>query len=576
MDLQAARARPDLSAVQQALRAVRQRVAILRQQRGLSENAYRGGQASLGDVIRVRALVTEAEVATRAYSYGLYEFVSHPKETRLASVIEVLRAARFGSRTAEDERERLKQYFVRTEQWSRVFDGDVDIVYGAKGSGKSAIYGLILDSEDELFDRRILVVPAENPQGAPAFKDISSDPPRVQSEFVDLWKLYILCIAAEHIKQLGYSSSNVATLLKRLKDADLLHTGFSLNKVLRYAFDYVRRLSAVEASVTIDQVTGLPTGLGGRISLKEPTVAQAKAGVVSLDEMFRIANNALEDAGYTLWICLDRLDVAFVDRPSLEADALRALFKCYLDVRHHPKVQLKIFLRSDIWRQISAGLREASHIERSLTIEWNEDSLMNLTVRRLLSNQKIADFYKIAPDMTLADFSSQQAFIKAVFPDQVESGGNKPQTFKWILGRTQDASGSNAPRELIHFLNELRDKQIKRLELRMPEPSDGRLFEQPSFKDALPAVSKARLELTLYAEFPALMPFVEKLKKQKAEQTNRNLADLWDVSEPEADRLANQLADVGFFKEIKASSGSTWWVPFLYRPALDLVQGSSE
>ncbi len=110
----------------------------------------------------------------------------------------------------------------------------------------------------------------------------------------------------------------------------------------------------------------------------------------------------------------------------------------------------------------------------------------------------------------------------------------------------------------------------------MPEPSDNRLFEQASFKEALPAVSKARLELTLYAEFPPLMPYIEKLKKQKSEQTTCHLASLWAVSEPEAARLASQLADVGFFKEVKASTGSTWWVPFLYRPALDLIMGQSD
>jgi len=36
---------------------------VLRQQRGLSEAAFRGGLVALGDVIRVRALVTEAEVS---------------------------------------------------------------------------------------------------------------------------------------------------------------------------------------------------------------------------------------------------------------------------------------------------------------------------------------------------------------------------------------------------------------------------------------------------------------------------------------------------------------------------------
>lgn len=63
LDLQAARARLELDAVRQALLITRQRTAVLRQQRGLSEAAFRGGLVALGDVIRVRALVTEAEVS---------------------------------------------------------------------------------------------------------------------------------------------------------------------------------------------------------------------------------------------------------------------------------------------------------------------------------------------------------------------------------------------------------------------------------------------------------------------------------------------------------------------------------
>ena len=63
LDLQSARARLELDVVRQALGTARQRAAVLRQQRGLSEAAFRGGQIGLGDVIRVRALTTEAEVA---------------------------------------------------------------------------------------------------------------------------------------------------------------------------------------------------------------------------------------------------------------------------------------------------------------------------------------------------------------------------------------------------------------------------------------------------------------------------------------------------------------------------------
>ena len=63
VELQAAQARVELDAARQAAVTARQRAAVTRQQRGLSEAAFRGGLASLADVIRVRALATDAETA---------------------------------------------------------------------------------------------------------------------------------------------------------------------------------------------------------------------------------------------------------------------------------------------------------------------------------------------------------------------------------------------------------------------------------------------------------------------------------------------------------------------------------
>ena len=63
VDLQTARARVELDMARQVAGLARQRAAVYRQQRGLSEAAFRGGLVSLGDVIHVRALATEADVA---------------------------------------------------------------------------------------------------------------------------------------------------------------------------------------------------------------------------------------------------------------------------------------------------------------------------------------------------------------------------------------------------------------------------------------------------------------------------------------------------------------------------------
>jgi hypothetical protein len=140
------------------------------------------------------------------------------------------------------------------------------------------------------------------------------------------------------------------------------------------------------------------------------------------------------------------------------------------------------------------------------------------------------------------------------------------------LSRTSDASKTPAPREIIHFLNELRDVQIARLERGERTPPEGRLFEQVALKEALPAVSRVRLEQTLYAEFASHKPLIESLREQKATQNLASLKAIWKVDEVDAAKNAAELESVGFFERL----GSSWRVPFLYRSALDLVQGAAD
>jgi hypothetical protein len=69
---------------------------------------------------------------------------------------ELLKSISFGARVAEDEINELGKYFVETDQWSRMVKGDIDVVRGAKGAGKSAIYSLLITRANESFNRKIL------------------------------------------------------------------------------------------------------------------------------------------------------------------------------------------------------------------------------------------------------------------------------------------------------------------------------------------------------------------------------------------------------------------------------------
>ena len=145
-----------------------------------------------------------------------------------------------------------------------------------------------------------------------------------------------------------------------------------------------------------------------------------------------------------------------------------------------------------------------------------------------------------------------------------------------LLSRTRDGTKLNAPRELIHFLNSLRQVQVKRLEIGDNAPEADQLFARPSFKDALVEVSKVRLEQTLYAEYPTHKRWIESLRGAKTLHTTATIAGIWGVSTGDASTHANELVTIGFFEMRGTAQSPEYWVPFLYRDALDLIQGAAE
>ena len=491
--------------------------------------------------------------------------------------LELLKRLSFGSQVAEDEVARLQEYFVQTEQWARIIRGDVDIVRGEKGAGKSALYLLLDKSNGQLFDRGVLTVSGENPRGATVFKDLVSDPPTTEREFIVLWKLYILAIIAHEIRGYDIEGAEARSVYGALEDANLLERELNLAGLLRTAQSFARRLlgtTKIEGGIELDSITGLPSGIIGRIALAEPSSQLRNEGISSIDGLFEKINRALDNAGYTIWVLLDRLDVAFADSHELEANAIRALIRVYGDLRSFGRLSLKIFLREDIWKRVTeTGLREASHITRYEVMNWTRPMLLNLILRRVLSNEVLNQALNIDKDEILSDAARQNELFARVFPPQVEQGPRKAATFDWMVGRCADASGNTTPRELIHLLNTIRDEEIRRLE-RGENPAPGeQLFDRSVFKLALPRVSETRLNTYLFAEYPAERPFLEKLVGEKTEQTPESLASIWRVGREEAINKAQDLVEIGFFQIRGTRTEPTFWVPFLYRDGLNLVQG---
>jgi hypothetical protein len=211
-----------------------------------------------------------------------------------------------------------------------------------------------------------------------------------------------------------------------------------------------------------------------------------------------------------------------------------------------------------------------------MTIVWDTKSLQNLIVRRALYNPSISAFYAASPEEILGSAEKQTEFFYKMFPSQIAIGQRQTNTLDWLLTRVADGSQNPAPRELIHLLQVARDMQLRAYELGSPDPPAVELIGRAAIKDSLPEVSKVRFELTLCAEYSDLRRFWLKMESSKTAQTLQSFSRLMDVSEEDGLKIADRMVEAGFFTKKLEKGEIIYWVPFIYRDALNLVQGAAD
>lgn len=488
---------------------------------------------------------------------------------------DVIERLYIGQGIAERETETLAGYFLQTTQWNRVFSGDVDIIFGPKGSGKSAIYFLLKEMEDKLSDRGIYLVAAENPQGEPVFRQVSKSPPQSEAAFMFLWKLYFLVIIVKKIDSNASLSPQIASIKTILQNEKLLQSEFSLARALRGVLDYIAgrlNFSSVEGGLEIDPVTGLPKKITTKIAVGTPSEQERKSGIESVDELLAKLNDVLVESDCNVWVVLDRLDVVFEEDRDVERLALRSLFRVYNDFFGLKNISLKIFIRDDIWKTISeGGFREASHFVRKIDLSWTRNALVNMLVKRLVQSEGVIDCFGIDAGRMLASFESQIVFFNSLFPDSITIFGDvRKDGLDWIMHCTKDGNGINTPREVIELLNFARDHEMSRFERGEQMARANIIFGQEAMFAAVKKLSKYKIEQTILSEYPELKTFIEALANRKRHRFNiSDLMTMWELERTEAQKKATDLADVGFFR-FNQSDSEPYVIPQFYGFALGI------
>lgn len=512
----------------------------------------------------------------------------------------ILEQADFGQSAAEFDRT-LQATFIETATWHRLVDDRINNVYGAKGSGKSAIAVFLNDRSQDLRRRHgIVIVNAESPDTIdPVFQVLNERPPLTLPQLAALWKLYLLTLLGDTLRTLNLRDTDAQTVVTALEQSDLLprEAAPPLERMLQRALDYVTGSVFVEGSVGIP-ATPITARGGVEVVLHEPTAEQRARGVrmISLQELLLASGRALERAGLKIWFVLDRLDVAFSKDEALEARALKGLF--HTSLTFSPKayrLKLKIFLRPDIWERIAGQFAEEDERERFSqataiqgdTILWDVPTLRSLFMRRLTyvspgAKKHVRGLYHVNTRKLADSAQEQDALFARIFPSHLlpvhaptssVPQPRSPLTFPVLLDALRDGTGQVAPRMLVLLLTYSQSAQLRRIASGAAELSGDQLFEPEALEEALNEVSRFQLFQTLYSEYPHLQKRVERFRGGTSRfNSQADLEGLWEMSATDTQRTIALLVYLGVLAPIGEvpATVTAWEVPRLYRRALAL------
>jgi hypothetical protein len=286
------------------------------------------------------------------------------------------------------------------------------------------------------------VVAAFNPAGTPVFQRLLEAGELAEDEYIGVWKSYFLSLAENWLRALyeGDYTEDLQRLDQLLTSVGLRNADDEPLTIFSQIVNRLKKvlgLKSVENSATLS-AEGMPVITSKKIEFRDGAneTIDTVSEIVRHDDALALLERCLTESGVKLWLVVDRLDEAFQGRPALERPALRALFRTYLDMQAFKNIRLKLFVRRDLFaRIISGGFVNLTHINaRRIDILWDEDDLYALLFRRITESHHLLELLAL-PSNEPADV------FNAIFPNQVDQGTRKPQTWTWMMGRIRDANG---------------------------------------------------------------------------------------------------------------------------------------
>jgi len=393
----------------------------------------------------------------------------------------------FGSIDAENDN--LLEYFYFTPVFEQILGGNIDLILGPKGAGKSAIFRTMVDLQG--FCKGIeekYLLPINDPNH---FIQVlpKEDKSKIDQDYLRiLWKVYLSILIGKYLIESPTLRSG-ADILKRA----LIDAGFSeeINQKSSIGKWILKIIQYPHLSVIID-------GIEYRVGLS--SIDQEPTKKLNVSEILYLENKILTDNMKDLWVLIDKLDEILPGAHGHYESrniALQALMNVHSDLSQYKNIRIKIFLRSDIYNNLSF-VNKDHFSDKKVEISWDMPHLCILIAIRIASSQ--GEYRTLPAGKYIISEERAKELFNEVF-DDLEIDEKQINNIEWMFNNLKDGTGFVSPRDLIL----LAIKSIiiqKDYNYRVINSPKSGLISQQAIIEAFKQVSKAKLNDYLYGIFP--------------------------------------------------------------------------
>lgn len=364
----------------------------------------------------VRVFRTEADIVAAVADF-VPLIVAHFTETNPAPAgpATLLQSISIGDPRAENEMTTLERYYLKTDQFERAVRGEVNLVVGRKGSGKTALF--IRARDKTRADKRNIMVDLK-PEGYQLIK--------LKEDILE----YLSEGARQHLITAFWEYLILLEVAYKLLEKDK-HVYKYNHEIYDLYLDLNQTYSATEFTSEGDFSERLLT-LSNRLADKyrekfgeQPGQKLTNADVTELLYSHDLATLQQQISAYlekkqSVWVFFDNLDKGWSTQGVEVIDAI--VLRCLVDAGRRVEREMRrnrhefhciVFVRNDVYDHV---MRQSPDYGKEMraTLDWSDADMLREMLRlRLVSNlqeaERKTDFFTIWPQLCDTHYAGEES-----------------------------------------------------------------------------------------------------------------------------------------------------------------------